>query len=118
MVFEKKVFFLQYLQKEQDNCGLESHSSVRWVMGVSKTAHNVITAPVLLARSLLETWPLIRRQKTTPPPLPKNTAELQTSNYNVNTDNTNKNFTNSVHLKVPCLFVFLFCFRRLNKTSN
>lgn len=44
MVFEKKVFVLQYLQKEQDNCGLELHSSVRWVVGVSKTAHNVIAA--------------------------------------------------------------------------
>lgn len=50
MVFENKVFVLQYLEKEQDNCGVESRCSVRWVVGVSKTAHNVITALVSLAR--------------------------------------------------------------------
>lgn len=75
MVFKEKVFLLQYLQK--DNCGVEARSSVRWVVGVSNTAHIVIIAPVLVAWSLLETWLLIRRQKTTPPPLPKSIVELQ-----------------------------------------
>lgn len=72
MVFEKKVFVLQYLQNEQDNCGVAAGSSVRWVVEVSKTAHNVITVPVLVARSLLETWPLIHRQN--PPSLPPEPA--------------------------------------------
>lgn len=94
MVFEKKVFLLQYLQKEQDNCGVAAGSSVRWVVAVSKTAHNAITVPVLVAlvlvRDVASNSPKEpsspthhRRQKA-----PRNCS--QTSNYSVNTDNTNK----------------------------